>query len=338
MKSIDPHELLAYLDGNSLIDVRSPQEYAAGHIPGAINIPLFSDEERKVVGTLYKQNGRKPAMLKALDFVGPKLADIVKKGSKLPIRNHLIVHCWRGGMRSAGVSWLLNIADIPTVTIRNGYKGFRNHILDFFAQPLDIRIITACTGSGKTELLRYMQENGHQVVDLERIAHHKGSAFGSLGQGAQPTSEQFQNDLFWAMKGLNPKLPVWMEDESLNIGTVAIPDPLWRQMRTSKLIRVDLSLETRIERLVKEYAIFEKNLLASSILKISKRLGGQNLKLALDELDSGNFHELTKILLYYYDKAYNKTITERQNQIVFEKVFDNFDPKTITEEILSKIS
>lgn len=334
MKSINTTELLRLIESNTLIDVRTPLEFATGHIPGALNIPLFSNEERVEVGTLYKQKGRKFALLRALEVVGPKLADFVKQASKLNYNEHLIVHCWRGGMRSSTFSWLLNTADLHAVTFEGGYKSFRNHILSFFEQPICIRILTGCTGCGKSELLRYLKHQGQQVVDLELLASHKGSAFGALGQNTQPTSEQFQNDLFWAMKDLDLTKPVWMEDESMSIGRVFIPESLWRNMRNSPLYKIEISIDERVNRLVNEYSHFEKPILASSIAKISKRLGGPNAKLALDELDKNNFGEVTKILLTYYDKAYNKTIDERKYLIKFEKHYSVFDPALIASDII----
>ncbi len=334
LNSIEPNELIDRLKGNVLIDVRSPAEYESGHIPGSVNIPIFSNDERAIVGTLYKQKGRKVAMISALEIVGPKMADFVREASKYKYTEYLIIHCWRGGMRSSTFAWLLNTADTPAITLENGYKGFRNHILSFFEQTFDIRILTGFTGSGKSDLLRYMKASGQQVVDLESLASHKGSSFGALGQNPQPTSEQFHNDLFWALKDFDIEKPVWMEDESMSIGKVFIPEPLWKQMRSSPLFRVDLCLQERLNRLVAEYACFDKNDLTSAIERISKRLGGQNAKLALDELDKKNFRRVAEILLAYYDKSYNKSIEERKNQIVFEKEYKNLDMHIISSDLI----
>jgi tRNA 2-selenouridine synthase len=334
LRPIEPQELIDYIGCNTLIDVRTPAEFESGHIPGAVNIPIFSNEERAEVGTLYKQKSRKAAMLRALEVVGPKMADFVREASKYKYTEHLIIHCWRGGMRSSTFAWLLNTADIPAVTLKKGYKGFRNYIFSFFEQVFDIRILTGCTGSGKSELLRYMKALGQQVVDLERLANHKGSSFGALGQNPQPTSEQFHNDLFWSMKDFDIKKPVWMEDESMNIGKVFIPEPLWKQMRSSPLFRVDLCLQERLNRLVNEYACFDKDALSSAIERISKRVGGQNTKLALDELEKKNYMKVAEILLAYYDKSYNKSIEERKNQIVFRDEYEKFDTHIIASDLI----
>ena len=333
MNSIDSKDLAVYLERNTLIDVRTPDEYASGHIPGAVNIPLFSNEERAEVGTLYKRESRMAAMLRALELVGPKMADFVRTAKKYPYNEHLIIHCWRGGMRSSTFAWLMNTVGIPAVTLKRGYKGFRNHILVFFEQNINIKIITGCTGSGKSDLLRHMHHMGEQVVDLEGLANHKGSSFGALGQNPQPTSEQFHNDLYWAMKDFDVSRPVWMEDESMRIGKVFIPEPLWKQMRKSPLYRIDLCPEARLNRLVEEYACFNPADLASAIGRISKRLGGQNVKLALEELEKGHFKEVAEILLAYYDRTYNRSIEERAAQVVFQREYDSFNADVIIRDI-----
>ncbi len=335
MKPIQPSQLLEHLNGNPLIDVRTPAEYASGHIPGAINIPLFSNEERAEVGTLYKRASREKAMLRALDIVGPKMSSLVKQASKIEYTDKLVVHCWRGGMRSSSFAWLMNTVGIPTVTVNGGYKGFRRYAASVINQSWSFKVITACTGSGKTELLLKLQELGEQVIDLEGLANHKGSVFGGLGHAPQPTTEQFENDLFWAIKDLDINRTIWVEDESMCIGHVFIPQEFYQRMHFSPLVKVDLSLDQRIERLVKEYALFTKEELTHAISKITKRLGGDNAKHAVEAIERGDFHEATRILLWYYDKAYNRSIEERRKLMSFEKEFESFDAFRIASLILS---
>lgn len=336
VKPIEPNELLSAAQGNPIIDVRTPAEFAAGHIPGAINIPLFTNDERAAVGTLYKQVSRHEAMLKALDFVGPKMSEFVRQASQLEYNDKVIVHCWRGGMRSASFAWLLNTAGIPTATVNGGYKGFRRYAASIINQEWKFKIITACTGSGKTELLLKMQELGEQVIDLEGLADHKGSVFGGLGHSPQPTTEQFENNLFWAIKDFDINRTVWVEDESMCIGHVFIPQDFYQRMHFSPLVKVDLTLNQRIERLVKEYALFSKEELTHAITKITKRLGGNNAKQAIEAIESGNFHEATRILLWYYDKAYNRSIEERRDLIEYEKEFSVYNAEEMANDVIRR--
>jgi tRNA 2-selenouridine synthase len=334
LKSIEPHDLLKHLETNPLVDVRTPAEFAAGHIPGAINVPLFSNEERAEVGTLYKQVGRREAMLRALDIVGPKMSSLVSKASELQFKENLIVHCWRGGMRSSSFAWLMNTAGIPAVTVNGGYKGFRRHSAAFLDKEWKFKVITACTGSGKTELLWELKRIGEQVVDLEELADHKGSVFGGLGHLPQPSTEQFENNLFWVMKDLDINRTVWVEDESMCIGHVFIPQGFYTRMHFSPLMKVDISLEERVKRLVSEYSQFDNTILVHAISKITKRLGPDNAKLAIKALDESDYAEVTRILLKYYDKAYNKSIDERRNLIEFEKDFNTYNAQAIVSELV----
>jgi tRNA 2-selenouridine synthase len=335
VKYIEPNELLAHLEGNPLIDVRTPAEFADGHIPGAINIPLFSNEERAEVGTLYKQVSRHDAMLRALDFVGPKMSGFVKLASELHYKDHIIVHCWRGGMRSSSFAWLLNTAGIPAVTVKDGYKGIRRYNASFLNQDWKYKVLTACTGSGKTELLWGLRESGEQIIDLEELANHKGSVFGGLGHIAQPTTEQFENNLFWTMKNFNINKTVCLEDESKCIGHVFIPQEFYSKMHFSPLVKVKIPFEERVARLVNEYAQFSNEELAFAISKITKRLGGDNTKNAITALEKSDYAEVTRILLWYYDKAYTRSIEERRNLIEYEKEFTSFNSSIIIRDILS---
>jgi len=177
-----------------VIDVRSPGEFVRGHIPGAHSVPLFTDEERAVVGTLYKQQGRDAAVREGLRIVGPKLATIVDEARALAPDGRIGVHCWRGGERSGSVAWLLDKAGFTEVfTLKRGYKAFRQHVLEAFNMPHDLRVLGGYTGTGKTETLAHLRELGEQVIDLEGLAHHKGSSFGALGEEPQPTTEHFEN-------------------------------------------------------------------------------------------------------------------------------------------------
>lgn len=305
IRSLPPADLLEQPDRVPLIDVRSPAEHAHGHIPGSINIPLFSDAERSEVGTCYKQRGRDAAVLVGLRVVGPRLADLVEHARSVAPDGRIAVHCWRGGERSGSVAWLLDKAGFADVrTMRGGYKAFRRHAAACFAHPWDLRVLGGYTGSGKTDLLALLKDLGEQVVDLEGLARHKGSAFGGLGQGPQPSTEHFENLLWLKLGALDPDRPVWVEDESLMIGRVRIPDVFHARLRSSDLFFVDMPVEDRVERLVTDYGATPVEELREPVRRIEKRLGPQHCKAALEALDRGDLAEVARITLKYYDKAY----------------------------------
>ena len=308
IKRIDIQDFIQKVNNLPIVDVRSPKEYEFGHIVNAVNIPLFDDDERAVVGTKYHKINREAAIMSGLEIVGPKLTDYVKQAKKIAKNNELMVYCWRGGMRSSSLAWLFDVAGINVNVLIDGYKAYRNFIRESFLRQSNIIILGGMTGSGKSDILQEMQNCGSQVLDLEGIANHKGSAFGSLGQDKQPTNEQFENNLFDIWKDFDFNKPIWIEDESASIGKVRIPETLFSRMKSSKVIKIEVDKKIRIQRLVKEYASFNIQELKNIVLKIGKRLGGQNVKLAIEALDNNNFAKVADITLAYYDKAYNYSI------------------------------
>lgn len=311
MQQLDAPTFLERGNTVPIIDVRTPAEYEKGHIPGAINIALFSNEERAVVGTAYKQINRYEALLQGLDFVGPKMRSFVETSQALAHKKHLLVHCWRGGMRSESFAWLLQTAGLQPAILKGGYKAYRRHIFSEFAKPAYLIVLSGATGSGKTQTLHQLQQLGEQIIDLEGLAIHKGSAFGGIGQGKQPTTEQFQNELYLQWKKIDLHRRVWIEDESLNIGRVKIPDPLWFQMKTAPVIALTLPKPVRIQRLVSEYGRFDVAELRQAILKIHKRLGGLATQEALTSLKAYELNKIADILLTYYDKNYLRSLQKR---------------------------
>ncbi len=288
-----------------MADVRAPKEYLQGHIPHSVSMPLFADEERAIIGTLYKQVGRDTAVEKGLEMVGPKLASFVTQAKQIAPDKRIIVHCWRGGMRSGSMAWLLSMAGFRVYLLEGGYKAFRKHFLGILEQGLpQLKVLGGPTGSGKTELLLQMQQNGHQVIDLEGLAHHKGSSFGAINQAPQPTTEQFENEVFTILSSFDLSQPIWVEDESKLIGTVHLPNALYKQMQQVPVYVVNIPLEKRIDRLVADYTHCEKHLLEEALLRIKKRVGPQNVKAAQEALALNDFRTVAEIVLQYYDKAY----------------------------------
>ena len=309
-----------------VIDVRSPGEYEHGHIPGAINIPLFDNDERAVVGTIYKKNGKNLSIIKGLEFVGPKLAEFAKLALKFKNENTLI-YCWRGGMRSASMAWLFETVELKTFVLTGGYKSYRTFLLNSFNKPLKLIVLGGYTGAGKTDILKALEQHGEQIIDLEGLAQHKGSAFGALGQKPQPTVEMFENMLFDKINQLDKSLPVWIEDEGKNIGCVNICNTIWNQLSNAPIVIADTNYNIRLNRLLKNYACFPKEDLKTAIKKIEKRLGYDNCQKALKECDVENFEKVAEICLTYYDKAYNLQLTERLGKTI------NQTPKVTTNII-----
>lgn len=299
-----------------LLDVRSQTEYSQGHIPGAVNLPLLNDEHRRIVGTTYKQKGREEAVQAGFDLVGPSFGDFVRQVKSLSKSKTICLYCWRGGMRSGIMSWILNMAGFQVHVLKGGYKAFRNWALVQFSNPRKTFVLGGATGSGKTEILDCLLKDGHQVIDLEALANHKGSSFGALGQAPQPTYEQFENQLALQWRYSDPKSILWLENESHAIGRVKIPDALFEIILKSPLIEVRVPKQIRAARILKEYGHFPPVALAECTARLQKRLGGLRTQQALAALEEKNFDVWVDILLDYYDKTYSHGNEERKNAVI----------------------
>ncbi|MEL6591671.1 MAG: tRNA 2-selenouridine(34) synthase MnmH [Bacteroidota bacterium] len=300
--------------GRTLVDVRSPKEFAKGHIPGAINIPLFTDEERAIVGTLYKQQGQQPALLRGLDIVGPKLSQFVHQLQNQSQTKQVFVHCWRGGMRSQSLAQLWQAAGFDVSVLQGGYKAYRRQVQACFAERWDLLLLGGSTGCGKTAILHSLREQGQQILDLEGLASHRGSAFGALGQDEQPSVEQFENNCYEVLRKLDPKRSVWVEDESYAIGRVNIPHAFWQQMKAAPVYVLDLPHSLRAARLMREYGSFHAQDMIDALGRIRKRLGGKVYQDAVAAIESGDQDTAVTLTMAYYDKAYRRCLTNK-NQI-----------------------
>lgn len=334
-KEIQIEKFLELSNKTPIIDVRSPGEYEQAHIPGALNLPLFSNEERALVGTIYKQKGKVKAVTAGLEIVGPKLVAFTKFALSLHSED-ILIHCWRGGMRSASMAWLLETVGIKCNILTGGYKSYRTYVREQLEKPYNIVLLGGFTGSGKTDLLQLLSKAGRQVIDLEGIAHHKGSAFGAIGQSAQPTTEMFENILHHELSNLDPALPTWVEDESHNIGKDFIPEPFWLQMRQSPLVVIDATFEQRLDRLVRDYGNYPAQNLMASIQKIEKRLGYDKCKLALEACENNDLKTAAEICLIYYDKAYSNQLVNRFGDKLGTMPKITFDP-TNSQEIIGQL-
>jgi len=343
IEQVDIEKFLKLSAECPVLDVRSPGEFLHAHIPGALALPLFTDEQRKIIGIAYKQQSRQVAVKKGLDFFSERMKSIpgeveelfsvwqktTGKGKLLLNINHILVHCWRGGMRSGAVAWLLNLYGFKVYTLKGGYKAFRNWALAQFEKEYKINLLGGYTGSGKTGVLQEMKRKGNTVIDLEGVASHKGSAFGSLGEKPQPGQEMFENllaiELYKAAHAEEKNktngepytkilsTDIWIEDESRHIGTVGIPKTFWEQMRKSPLYFLDIPFEERLNHIVSTYGVFNKKELVNAIMKIQKRLGGLETKNAINFLLENNVKECFSILLHYYDKLYTHSMSNREN-------------------------
>jgi tRNA 2-selenouridine synthase len=256
-----------------------------------------------------------------MEYFGPKMKEMVLFAERInrTLENDnktFIVHCWRGGMRSAAVAWLLDMYGFKVYTLVGGYKAFRNWVLVQFAKPRDINIVGGYTGSGKTIILQELEKRGEAIIDLEGIAGHRGSAFGRIGLPEQTSVEMFENRLALEISKIETRYPdktIWIEDESQRIGAVSIPHTLWEKMRKSLVYFIDIPFEKRLAYIVETYGVLDQKELAAATIRIQKKLGGLETKTAIDYLDNDDLESCFSILLKYYDKLYLKSLKLRGN-------------------------
>jgi tRNA 2-selenouridine synthase len=334
IQKLTVEKFLAESCGHPVIDVRAPVEFNHAHMPGAISLPLFSDEERAHIGTLYKKEGREKAMLLGLGYYGKNMQRIISGLRNQTDDREIFIHCWRGGMRSGVVGWMLDLFGYNVSTLAGGYKSFRRAVLDSFFSEKNIMILGGKTGAAKTETLQSLEKRGEQIIDLEKIARHRGSAFGDLGMGKQPTQEQFENELYFAFKKLNTEKIVWMEDESQRIGLVNLPNALWSQMRNAAVIYLEIPFEERLNYLVKVYGKYPLTEMTRATQRIQKRLGGLNTRNVIDFFQKMQQKEAFEILLHYYDNQYEKATTQRDQWKIKFLRCPEVNPELIAEKLL----
>ena len=316
VQKIDIEDFIVLAPNSIVIDVRSPGEFEHAHIVDAHSLPLFTNEERATVGTTYKQKSRQDAIKIALPFFGEKMKPLIesvetwvstfekKHARETPT---IIVHCWRGGMRSGAVAWLLDLYGFKVLQLIGGYKAYRNWALLQFEKAYPLKVLGGYTGSGKTEILLELKRRNKTVIDLEGLAHHKGSSFGALGQETQPSQEMFENKLAHALSSIEfIEEGIWIEDESQRIGLVMIPLSFFTLLRNSVCYFIEIPFEERLNFITTGYGKFDKDSLMSATLRIQKRLGGLETKNAINHIIEGNIKDAFHILLKYYDKWYEK--------------------------------
>lgn len=331
LKTIDINDWLQTQKHFPLLDARSEGEYAYGHIPSAISFPLLNNEERKLVGTCYKQKGSDQAVLLGYKLVGPKFEGYLKTALKRFPKGPIAVHCWRGGLRSRIMGNLLDSAGYEVFQVKGGYKSYRDLVLKYLENDFSFKVFTGFTGAGKTLLLEQMAQKGFQVLNLEGIANHRGSAFGNLGLPAQPSQEQFDNNLYETLKNFTQTSPIYTEDESRKIGKLVLPLKIFEGIRSSPLTFLDYSFEFRLNHILETYGRFDPNELLPPTENLKKRMGDKDNREAIQCLNEGNITEWACIVLKHYDKQYSYSMSLKNLERItytkasFEEILENLE-------------
>lgn len=331
------HNLASFLrlaENQPILDVRSPGEFEQGRLPNSHNMPLLNNEERAIVGTIYKQVGPKEAFKRGLEIIGPKMVHFIEYAESLQSES-LLVHCWRGGQRSQSVAQLLGAYGFQVGVLEGGYKTYRCEALAFFEQSLPLIVLTGYTGSLKTEVLHELAGLGEQVIDLEGLACHQGSAYGRQASQIQPTAEHFQNLLFEDFRAKDQSKRIWLEDESMRIGGVNMTEALYHQKNDAPCVFLDIPIEARVANLVANYGNQDVDRLIKATRSIQKKLGKKEAEEVIQYIESGVAPEAARIILKYYDKRYAKSIQEKRNHFSLHLAINSRDPKEIAGRILA---
>ncbi|MEI6022010.1 MAG: tRNA 2-selenouridine(34) synthase MnmH [Bacteroidota bacterium] len=338
---IDLPQFLLLKQHICVVDVRSISEYNHAHVPNAFSLPIFNDEERKVIGTAYKQESREKAIRIGLDFFGKKLLQLVDAAELITktynnANRELIVHCWRGGMRSAAMAWLLDLYGFKVYLLNGGYKTFRHWTLAQFDKAYPLHVIAGFTGSNKTGLLTTLLSHHQNVVDLEALAKHRGSTFGNLNEHAQPSQEQFENLLAENLSVVEENgKTIWIEGESQRIGLVNIPKNFYLKMLMASTTQLEIPFEERLKHILSEYGEYDEDKIEKAILRITKKLGGLETKQAIQFLRENNLKECYAIILKYYDRLYRKSaLSSKTNQNAIRTVECNSTDATTNAQTL----
>ncbi|MGE5404281.1 MAG: tRNA 2-selenouridine(34) synthase MnmH [Candidatus Saccharibacteria bacterium] len=292
------------------IDVRSSAEYLDAAIPGAVNIPLLDNSERQEIGTLYKQEGPQAARKRGLELIGPGLAELVARIEEEATQGDVVLYCWRGGERSKSVAQLLNIMHVSGYRLVGGFREYRRHVVQRLAElPTGkVAVIHGLTGTGKTEIIKHLRQKGLPAVDLEELANHRGSVFGSVGLGEQPSQKEFDNRLLIELDWAEKFGYVIVESESRKIGRLFLPERLFDGMKNGLHVQIYDTIYGRIGRLQKEYVdnqrIQESELL-TSVKGLERYIGKKKVSQLEELIRNKQFDEaIGTLLVDYYDPLY----------------------------------
>ncbi len=340
-------EVLAQLDDfDSIIDVRSPSEFALDHLPGAINCPVLSDDERALVGTIDKQVNPFEARKVGAALVAKNIgAHLERHFQSMPRDWKPLVYCWRGGNRSGSMAHIFARVGWPVIQLDGGYKEYRRRVLAQLAeqpQQLHFRVICGTTGSGKSRLLHYLENAGAQVLDLEGLAAHRGSVLGGLPTEPQPSQKMFDSRLWQALRGYSPQRVIYVESESKKIGDLRVPDMLMQCMRASPCVRVELSVANRVRLLMEDYPhlVDDTALLGSQLAHLAPLHGHERIRTWMALADARKTESLVEaLLLEHYDPAYLRSIERnftryREAQMLTMDGIDGADFTTATKALM----
>lgn len=311
----------------TLVDVRSPREFVDSAIPGSINIPLFDNEERAAVGTLYKQQGPEVAKKKGLALFSAKLPAFMAQFKS--VKEPVVVYCWRGGMRSKTAATVLDLIDIPVFRLEGGIRSYRRWVVNTLeAQDFTPRmyVLNGYTGSGKTILLKMLQEHGYPILDLEGMANHRGSAFGQVG--LEPNNQKkFDSLLVQGLQRYKNAPFIFLEGESKRIGKISLPDFLYDKKENGIQLFINLPTEKRVQNILNEYTPNAyRDKIMEAFLVIKKRIHTPIAKQIEDDLLVGNFGSAVKLLLeHYYDSRYEYSLKNYANDKKVDINADNLE-------------
>ncbi len=306
MESLIQHVPDIWQQNLPIVDVRAPVEFSKGHIPGALNVPLLTNDDRHQVGLCYRQQGQKAAVQLGLQLVGPRLADLAQEGMNIARSGSLIVYCQRGGQRSQSMSWLWTQIGLRVWRIEGGYRKFRQWVNQELQRSHSLLLLAGGTGVGKTDILHALTNEGEAVLDLEGYARHKGSAFGAIGEDKTAKQGHFENCLATQLHRIQGEKPVWVESESQRIGNCQIPPQLWSDMQQSPRIYLERDRQQRVVRLCEDYKDASVEELQRALNGIRKRLGPEKYQRAVNDLMEDNRAGVVDSVLDYYDRLYDK--------------------------------
>lgn len=307
---------------DAILDVRSPGEFAEDHIPGALNVPVLDNAERAEVGTLHKQVSAFAARRRGAVLVARNVARHVESlFCDKPREWRPLVYCWRGGARSGAMTHVLARIGWHVRQLEGGYRAYRRAVvaaLQTLPSQFDFRVICGTTGSGKSRLLAQLEHAGAQVLDLERLAQHRGSVLGSLPTQPQPTQKMFETRVWWALRSFDPSRPVFVESESRKVGDVRVPDALIERMRAAACVRIELPLAERVRLLRAEYAHFEADpqALFAQLDCLVPLHGRERIERWKALARQGQWETLVeRLLVEHYDPAYLRSIRRNFGRI-----------------------
>ena len=336
INQISPEHFFTLAQQHPIIDVRSPGEFAHGHVPNAHNIPLFSDSERAMVGTIYKQVGKQDAIHTGMALVGPRLINYVTQAQAIIPNNTALIYCARGGMRSKSFVTLLATYGINVYQLIGGFKAYKKYLRDHAQQPHCYVLIGGKTGSGKTHILCELEKRGEQIIDLESLANHKGSVFGGVGLMSQPTQEQFNLNCLAALAQLNRSKIIWLEKESYKIGNLTVPQQIWQQMINTPVVYLQVSHQQRSKNLMRDYGSTDPEILKKCVHQLTKKIGGQRTHQLCQWIDEKNSTAVIDALLAYYDQLYTFSLEQKNATAVTHITLEAEDHDAQAAELLSK--